>query len=94
MILLETPQHDAICHQSKLLESLGTSTLVAVSLDWVQQLLVEHGYMLHGIVVATRTAVIVVHGPLEARARTLLAEIGGKGFDIEDCYHVSLAITP
>jgi hypothetical protein len=83
MILLETTQHDAVSHQSQLLEGLMARTTVAKLLNGVEKLLVENRNMLHTSVFTAGTATILVHRPLKRRARALLTKVRCERSDVE-----------
>jgi hypothetical protein len=84
MIALDATKHESIGQDAKLLERLGSRSLVAELLDGVEEFLIEYRNMLHATVVATRAAIVLVHLPVESRARTLLAEVARIWFDIEE----------
>jgi hypothetical protein len=83
MIALDTTKHKAICEDAKLSESLFAWSLIPKFLDWIQQFLVEDGYMLHAAVITSLAAAESIHVPIESRARTLFAEVACKRANVE-----------
>lgn len=49
----------------KLLKSHFAFTMIAMTLNWVQQFLIEDADMLHSVVLTLGAAVVVIHGPFE-----------------------------
>lgn len=84
MVSLDTTKHESIGKDSKLTECFFTWALVAELLNGVEKLLVEHRDVLHPTMVAALAAIVGIHLPVQSRAGTLLAEVAGEWFDVEE----------
>jgi hypothetical protein len=84
VITFDTTKHKPASKNTKLSESLFARTIIAKFLDRIEQFLIKDRHMLHAAVVATSATILFVHIPVQGRTRTLLTEVTGEWFDIEE----------
>ena len=73
-----------ICQQAQLPQGCLPDSFAFIVGDWIQNLLVEDGYVVERAMTAVVALVVFRLRPVQRRATTLLAEVVGKWLNLEE----------